>query len=122
MSDESPTGAVFEQLRAAGEAAMPALLKRIDEVVQGGGTVSRRHRCTACGEQNTVEIEVADAEEIRKLIEMFAKVNMQAQQMKSGDASKGATKILRDRSELTDEDLAEYIARLRAELAAATPA
>lgn len=113
-SVDTPSVDVFEQLRAAGDAAMPALLSRIDEAVQGGGKVSRRHRCTACGEVNTVEIEVADVEEIRKLVEMFAKLRLQAP--KEDEASKIATKLLRDRSELSDAELAEYIAKLEADL------
>jgi hypothetical protein len=40
-----------------------------------------------------------------------------AQAQKGDDASVGATRLLRDRSELTDAELAEYIDRLRNELA-----
>lgn len=95
---------------------MPALLKRIDEAVEGGGKVSRRVRCTACSTVNTVEVEVADVEEIRKLVEMFAKMSLQARQATSGDSA-AVTKLLRDRSELSDAELAEYIAALESELA-----
>lgn len=121
MSDEqvpAPSTDVFEQLRTAGDSAMPALLRRIDEAVQGGGKVSRRIRCTACGEYNTVEVEVADVEEIRKLVEMFTNLRIRAVQAQKGDeTSKGATRLLRDRSDLSDAELAEYIASLEAELA-----
>jgi hypothetical protein len=117
-NEDAPNVDVFEQLRSAGDAAMPALLRRIDQAVQGGGTVTKRVRCGGCGEPVTVDVEVADTEEIRKLVEMFANLRLRvAQAQKGDDASVGATRLLRDRSELTDAELAEYIDRLRNELA-----
>lgn len=110
------TGDVFEQLQAAGDAAMPKLLERINEAVEGGGKVSRQVRCTACGEKNLVEVEVADVEELRKLIELFAKTSLQARQQKGDEGSAAAVKLLHDRSEMGDVELAEYIARLEDEL------
>lgn len=117
-NEDAPSADVFEQLRSAGDAAMPALLRRLDEAVQGGGTVTRRVRCGGCGEPVTVEVEVADTEEIRKLVEMFANLRLRVAQAQKGDgATVGATKLLRERSELTDAELSEYIAKLQAELA-----
>jgi hypothetical protein len=123
MSDDTPNDEAtpsvdfLEQLRTAGDAAMPALLTRLHTAVEGGGKVTKRHRCTACGEANTIEVEVADVEEIRKLVEMFANLRIRAQAAQKGDdASVGATKLLRDRSDLPDAVLAEYIAKLKEEL------
>jgi len=115
--DPAPSVDVFEQLRTAGDVAMPALLKRLNDAVEGGGRVTRRHRCEKCGELNVVEVEVADVEEIRKLVEMFANLRMKIQAAQKGDElSAAATRLLHDRSDLTDAELAEYIAKLEAEL------
>ena len=110
--DIAPSADVFEQLRAAGDAAMPALLRRINDAVEGGGRVVRRHRCTKCANVDNVEVEVADVEEIRKLVEMFAKLRLQAQAAQKGDdASAAATKLIADRSDMTDAELGAYSAR-----------
>lgn len=116
-NESTPSVDFLEQLRAAGDVAMPALLTRLHTAVEGGGTVTKRFRCAACGEAASIDVEVADVEEIRKLVEMFANLRLRAQQAAKGDdASVAATKLLRDRSELTDAELAEYIAKLESEL------
>lgn len=108
---------ILEQLRTAGAAAMPALLRRLNDAVEGGGKVTRRHRCSKCANVDDVTIEVADVEEIRKLVEMFAKLWFQIQAAQKGDGlSAEATRLINDRSQMTDAELAEYIAKLEAEL------
>jgi hypothetical protein len=117
-NEDTPSADIFEQLRAAGDAAMPALIKRLNDVVQNGGKVTRRHQCRACGQPETIEIDVIDVEEHRKLVEMFANLRIRAQAAQKGDdATAGATKLLRDTSELSQAQLAEYITKLEAELA-----
>lgn len=116
-NEDTPSVDFLDQLRTAGDAAMPALLKRLHTAVEGGGKVTKRFRCESCGEAASIDVEVADVEEIRKLVEMFANLRLRAQQAAKGDdASAAATKLLRDRSELPDADLAEYITKLQAEL------
>lgn len=120
IEDEAtPSVDFLDQLRTAGDAAMPALLKRLHTAVEGGGKVTKRHACSACGTRDNVDVEVADVEEIRKLVEMFANLRLRAQQAQKGDdASAASVKLLRDRSDLTDAELSEYIAKLERELAA----
>lgn len=118
IDEVTPSVDFLDQLRTAGDAAMPALLRRLHTAVEGGGKVTVRHACSACGTRDNVDIEVADVEEVRKLVEMFANLRLRAQQAAKGDdASAAATKLLRDRSELTDAELSEYIVKLETELA-----
>jgi hypothetical protein len=118
VSDEQPSD-FFDQLNDAADAAMPKLLQRLRDAVDGGGTVTRRHRCTACGETNTVDVEVADVEETRKIVELFGSLKLRANaQRKDESTGSRARAILRDRSEMSDDELAEHIASLEASLAA----
>jgi predicted metal-binding protein len=115
--EQQPSGDFFDQLNDAADAAMPKLLQRLRDAVEGGGTVMKRHRCTACGETNTIPIEVTDVEETRKIVELFGSLKLRANaQRKDDSASSRARAILRDRSEMTDEELAESIAALELEL------
>jgi hypothetical protein len=108
-----------QQPSDAADAAMPKLLQRLRDAVDGGGTVMKRFRCTACGEANQVPVEVTDVEETRKIVELFGSLKLRAKaQRKDDDTSARARAVLRDRSEMTDEQLAEHIVALEAELAA----
>ena len=120
MTDDAPPSVdIFEQLRASGDAAMPEILRRLQTVVEGGGSVTKHYMCGACGVANTVKVEVADSDELRKIAELYMNFRLKFAQAQKGDgASEVVTRLLRDRSELTDAELAEYIARLKEELAA----
>lgn len=111
---------VFEQLRAAGDAAMPKLIERIQTVIDGGAKVTRAFQCSACGHRGNVEVEGADIKEHRQLVEMFAKLRLDAAKAsKEGDMSAKARKLITDFTEMTSEALAEHIIGLEAEIAAA---
>ena len=117
MNEQQPSD-FFDQLNDAADEAMPKLLQRLKDAVDGGGRVMKRFRCTACGETNTVPIEVTDVEETRKIVELFGSLKLRANaQRKDDSASTRARAILRDRSEMSDEELAESIAALELELA-----
>lgn len=107
----------IEQARDVLERAIPKIAAQIEELVDSGGKKTVRHKCLACGETASIEVPVHDPDMLVKALSAGSAALQRIQAQKGDDASEGATKLLRDRSALTDEQLAEYIARLEHELA-----
>lgn len=106
-----------EGARSVLERALPKIASQIEELVDSGGKKTIRHKCAACGEAATIEVPVHDPDMLVKALSAGSAALQRIQAQKGDDASEAATKLLRDRSGLSDEDLAEYIARLEADIA-----
>lgn len=106
-----------EGARSVLERALPKIAAQIEELVDSGGKKTVRHKCSACGEPATIEVPVHDPDMLVKALSSASAALQRIQAQKGDDASEGATKLLRDRSALSDEELAEYISRLERELA-----
>lgn len=106
-----------EQAGTVLERALPKIAAQIEELVDSGGKKTVRHKCAACGEPATIEVPVHDPDMLVKALSAGSAALQRIQAQKGDDASEAATKLLRDRSGLTDEELAEYIAKLERELA-----
>ena len=114
MSDEDTTP--NEDLRSTVDRLQRETLNDLEEMLSNGGKRTHRFRCDACGSQNAKEVQQTDPELLVKAISMLSSVQQRLKAV-DDDSTAAATKILRDRSELTDAELAEYIAKLEAELA-----
>lgn len=114
MSDETPD---LGTTKDAVDRLLPRIVSELEDMVENGGEKIVRHRCTACGSQETITIRVADADLYVKALSALSAASGRLK-VDDDETSGAATKILRDRSELTDADLAEYIASLRRDLAA----
>ena len=112
-----PAEQVVEQARTVLERALPKIASQIEELVDSGGKKTIRHKCPACGNADTIEVPVHDPDMLVKALSAGSAALQRIQAQKGDDASEAATKLLRDRSALTDEQLSEYIARLEHELA-----
>lgn len=118
MADESaPSGSsgFLEQLGDFADESVPKIIEHWREVIAGGGTKTVTHFCTACKQRNTIEVPVADNEELRKIVAEFRLLSAEQSKQRAaqGDnTSARAARILRDRVELSDAELAEEIARL----------
>jgi hypothetical protein len=94
---------------------LPKIVSELEDMVENGGEKVVRHTCSACGSKQTVTFKVADYD---LLVKALSALSAASGRLKTDDdeTSGAAVKLLRDRSELTDEQLAEYIAKLRADL------
>jgi hypothetical protein len=93
------------------------LVTQIKGALADGGKKEYRRKCDTCGHYNVFEVSIFDADEkIKALSTTSQAIERMRKSQKGDDASEAATKILRDRSALSDEELAEYIARLENEL------
>lgn len=100
---------------------MPTLLARLKDAVDSKGKKTVRIKCSACGRQNETQVETVDVEETRKIVELFGSLKLRAKaQSKEDSSSSRAKQIMRDLSELTNEQIAEAISELEAELAGET--
>lgn len=120
MTDEATPSVdtpIAEQTRDVLERALPKIAAQIEELIDSGGKKTVRHRCPSCANMSTVEVEVRDPDMLVKALSAASQALQRIQTQKGEDASTAATKLLRDRSELTDAELAEYISRLENELA-----
>lgn len=105
--------------REALERTQRKLVAKVEELADGGGKkITRHHKCQACGTVSAVEFDIENPELVVKALSAVSAARQRAQSQRGDDASEAATKLLRDRSALSDEELAEYIARLEAELGA----
>jgi hypothetical protein len=98
---------------------LPQTLSKLEEQITEGRTKTVRHKCSGCGKLDNIEVDTgADPELLIKAASMLSSAKARA---KTGDddASVAATKLLRDLSEMTNADLAEYISKLESELASA---
>jgi hypothetical protein len=114
MTDEAP---VLGTTKDAVDRLLPRIVSELEDMVENGGEKVVRHRCTACGSQETVTFKVADADLYVKALSALSAASGRLK-VDDDETSGGATKLLRDRSELTDAALAEYIVALRRELEA----
>jgi hypothetical protein len=106
----------IEQAGTVLERALPKIAAQIEELVDSGGKKTVRYQCSACGAKDTVDVPVHDPDMLVKALSAGSAALQRIQAQKPDDASEAATKLLRDRSALSDEELAEYIARLEHEL------
>jgi len=99
--------------RSAIEALLPKAVAELQEQIDTGGQKSVRVKCSACGALNSHDIRVADAD---LLVKAVTALSSALPRMAPKDDAKGArvTKILKDFSELTSAQLAEYIVNLEA--------
>lgn len=118
MTDELDA---IEQAGTVLERALPKIAKQIEELVDSGGKKTVRHKCPACGNADTIEVPVHDPDMLVKALSAGSSALQRIKAEKGDDASEAATKLLRDRSALSDEELAEYISRLENDLARAVP-
>jgi hypothetical protein len=117
---EAPDDFLDDLIRRADE-LVPQLLAQLEEAARDGGKRTVRFKCSSCGRGNAETIDYRDPEQTRKLIETMSSIKLRVRAAQKDEvATTGATKLLRDRSELGEVELAEYIARLEAELAAET--
>lgn len=106
---------VNAETRSAIEELLPKAVAELKEQIDNGGMRTVRVRCTACGANVSHDIQVADAD---LLVKAVTALSSALPRMQSKDDVKGArlAKILTDFSELTSEQLAEYIIQLEAQL------
>lgn len=90
-------------------------LRDLEELLREGGKRTMRWKCRGCGAIHVEEVQVADAELHVKVASMLSAVAAR-QKSGGGDDSAAVAKLLRDRSEMTDAELAERIVQLKAEL------
>lgn len=109
MSDQNA------ETRSAIEALLPKAVDELSDMIENGGTRTVRIRCTSCGANVTHDIQVADADLLVKAVSALSSA-LPRMQSKDDAQSMRAAKILADRSELTDAELAEYIANLEAQI------
>lgn len=95
----------------------PAVLDNWRTILTTGGQQTLHVKCGSCGKGTRATVDVMDVQQ-QRLILTF----LQEQITADGTAEPGAAKLIHDRSQLSDEDLAAYIARLKAEIAADSPA
>jgi hypothetical protein len=114
VSDETPD---LGSTKDAVDRLLPRIVAELEDMVENGGQKDVRHKCLNCGNTQTVTIKVADAD---LYVKALSALSAASGRLKSDDdeTSGAATKLLRDRSELTDAELAEYIVKLKADLAA----
>ena len=104
-----------EQTRSAIERLLPKAVAELEELIESGGKRSLRLRCEKCGNTNTHEVKVADADLLVKAVSALSSA-MPRLQSKDDPRTARAVKIQSDKSEMTDAELTEYIANLEAQL------
>lgn len=114
VSDETPDPGTTKD---AVDRLLPKILVELEDMVENGGEKVVRHTCTSCGNAQSVTFKVADYELLVKALSALSAASGRLK-VDDDETSGAATKLLRDRSELTDSALAEYIVKLRADLAA----
>jgi hypothetical protein len=108
-----------EQSREALQRTQAKLIKQIEDALDNGGKKTIRYRCKACGNPDSVEVEMVDVEgTVRALATVSAALAREKASDKGTDATAAATKLLVDLRDLSDVELAERIARLKAEVEA----
>jgi hypothetical protein len=112
MSED--VGTNNEQTRAAIERILPKAVRELEELIDNGGKKNVRYTCDGCGKQHTIEVKVADSDMLVKSVSALSSA-LPRMQSKGDDTSTAAQKILSDFSEMTNAELAEYLARLEAE-------
>jgi hypothetical protein len=97
--------------RSAIEALLPKAVAELQEQIDNGGMRSVRLTCKSCGAKVTEDVRVADAD---LLVKAVTALSSALPRMAPKDDARGArvTKILKDFSELTSAELAEYIVNL----------
>ena len=94
-------------------------LNRMEDALENEGRKTVRIQCSSCGKGNTATVEVVDSEQLRKYADTVASITFRAAAAKKDFVdNEAATKLLHDRSELSDAELAAEIAKLEAQLAA----
>lgn len=97
---------------------VPKLIDQVDKMIDAGGASRpEKYRCETCGHNGYINVKMPDVQLLTRALGPIFGAYQKMQDKKTDDGSSGATKLLRDRSELTDAQLAEYIAKLEAELA-----
>lgn len=103
----------FEQVAAAAAEDLPKILGRMRSIADGGGVRAVRFKCSHCGNYHTEDVEVADAEDLRKLMESYASIQLRAKAARQDDdASVEGRKILRTLHEMSNEEIATELAEL----------
>ena len=111
IEDTAPT----EDIRATLEALRAKVATELQSAVESGGKKTVRHRCTKCGETNTVEVSTFDPDMLVKSLSSSSAA-LKALGDERDETSREATKLRRDLADMTSEELAEYIIRLRSDL------
>ena len=101
------------ETRSAIEELLPKAVAELREQIDNGGTKTVRIRCTSCGHNITHDIQVADADLLVKAVTALSSA-LPRMAAKEGERGARATKILADLSELTSEQLAQYVVDLEA--------
>ena len=116
-----PPDDFVEGLLRKADLLVPQYLATLEEAASNKGRKTVRIQCSTCGKANTASVEVADPEQTRKNLETLTslKIRLAAAQREQGSTA-GSVKLLHDRSELTDAQLAGYIDALEAELSTKT--
>jgi hypothetical protein len=109
-NDSLPTSSTVDRLLAKS-------LGELELALANGGKRAIRLKCSSCGEYATGEIPVYDGDFLVKASAMLSSAKAR-EKADATDSSIEATKLLKDLSELPSAELAEYIAKLEAELAA----
>lgn len=120
--NNSPSDDIVSTLGGKAEAILRDALDRMEDALQNEGRRTVRIQCSTCGKGNTASVEVVDAEQLRKFADTVASITFRAAAAKKdlSDSDAAVKLLLRDRSELSDAELAEYIVTLETELAAET--
>lgn len=95
----------------------PKVLDGWREILTLGGKRTTTIKCSHCGRGTQASVDVADVQQ-QRLILTF----LQEQLADGGGTEPEARRIIRDTREMGDQELADLIAQLEAELAAETPA
>lgn len=106
-----------EQTRESFERTQKKLINQIESSLDNDGKKLVRIDCKACGTRNEREIEIIDIEaRIKGLGAVSSALERTRKAETTSDTSVDAMKLLRDRSELSDAQLAEAIVTLEKEL------
>src|SRR4051812_20348545 len=78
-----PAGDFFEQVAEAAAEDLPKILSRMREVAEGGGRKEVRFKCASCGQYHTEMVDIYDPEDLRKLMESYASIQLRAKAAKT---------------------------------------
>lgn len=106
----------FEQVAQAAAEDLPQILERMREIAKDGGRKNVRIKCSHCGQFASTDVDVYDAEELRKLMESYASIQLRAKAQRSeDDASKEGRRILKAIEDMSNEEIATELAALERE-------
>lgn len=113
MSDELPIDQ-NEETRDKIERLLPKAVGELETLIENGGKRTVRLKCDKCGHTVTGETQVADADLLVKAVSALSSA-LPRMQSKDDTTSRRAAQLLRELADMTNEELAEYIAQLERE-------